>query len=133
MANQVLLVFKKEMIEFEVITGAVLGVFFHETIRIRKKANQKKRWVPSFGFGKRYNLILFLITLFVFCLVAAFLSRYVAQSNPIAAFIFGTSVPEGLKAFKPMHQDDEEIIDDFLSDKPSFKDRFYNWLDTYYM
>lgn len=121
------------MIEFEVLLGSVLGVLFHETIRIRKKASQNKKWIPSFGLGKKYNLILFLITLSIFCLAAGFLSKYVAQSNPIAAFIFGTSVPEGLKTLKPANHDNEEVVDDFLSDRPNLKDRFHNWLNSYYL
>jgi len=116
----------------DIVIGSILGVLFHEAIRIYRCFLSKRTIIPKNGFGKRINAIIYIVVLCVFVLVSFYLTTFLGITNPVAAFVFGVSVPNGLSNLKPISK--PEQVDDFWSEQSNvkFSHHMSSWITEYY-
>ncbi|MEL6778549.1 MAG: hypothetical protein AAFO06_14960 [Cyanobacteria bacterium J06597_16] len=117
--------------------GGVLGVLFHEAVRIYRCILAEKPVIPSAGFGLRGNTVIYVLVILVFIAVAIFFTEYFAQGNSVASLFFGFGIPSGSRLISPVakvSQAEGEKLDDFWSEEnrpPSLSERFSRWLSMY--
>lgn len=118
------------------ILGSVLGVLFHEAVRVVRCFSAGQPIVPSAGLGAKVNAIIYGFAVAIFMLVAVLCTRYFANGNPYAGFLFGIGIPRGaglIEPVKPLKQAGSDQADDFWSERhtASLLDRTRHWLQMY--
>ena len=75
-------------------SSAILGVLFHEAIRIYRCMISGKKIIPNSGLNSKANVLIYSLVILVFAGVAFVLAGSIAGDNPIAAFVFGVNIQQ---------------------------------------
>lgn len=128
----------------EMIFSGVLGVIFHEAVRVYRCIIGGTPIIPSVGLTPNARGFIYFLVILVFILVASTFTHYFAQGNPVAGFLFGIGVPSGTRLIAPVKRTqqagtEDDQVDDFWSEEAIAKNKRKPigisklWLGQYYV
>lgn len=117
-----------------IILNAILGVIFFEAIRLYRCFIGKKEYIPTVGFNRKAEVLLYITVIIIFMITAISIAHYKA-GDPFNAIVIGFAVPSGTRLLSPTktveNTNIEDITSEYFRKDPSILQKAQAWWENY--
>lgn len=117
--------------EYQYSLAAILGVVFHEAVRIYKVIRSNNQILPDIAELRYISWVIYILVLIIFCIVSVIASVQLASENIISSIWLGFSIPLGLKFTTSTSQSSESVDDHLSQTSTPFLMKIRDWIFEY--